>query len=74
MTSRDGAGGYTFNQVGPAIAQLVDDGSGNAVISTDLTATPIADLFYDASGNLYVVPRDVDRLDAVQLGADVSFY
>jgi hypothetical protein len=70
----DGAGGYTFNQVGPAIALLIDDGSGNVVISSDLTATPIADLFYDASGSLYVVPRDADRLDAVQLGADVTFY
>jgi hypothetical protein len=70
----DGAGGLTFDQVGPAIALLVDDGAGGVVISFDLTATPIADLFYDTAGNLLVVPRAADRLDAVEVGDDVFFY
>jgi hypothetical protein len=70
----DGAGGYAVNQVGPAIALLVDDGAGGVVISTAITATPIADLFYDIDGNLLVVLRTADRLDGVQLGDDVFFY
>jgi hypothetical protein len=70
----DGAGGFTFNQVGPAIALLVDDGNGNVVISTNLAATPVADLFYDIDGNLLVLLRTADRLDGVQLGDDVFFY
>jgi hypothetical protein len=70
----DGAGGFTFDQVGPAIALLVDDGAGNVVISPDLSATPVADLFFDTAGNLLVVPRAADRLDAVQVGNDVAFY
>jgi hypothetical protein len=70
----DGAGGLTFDQIGPAIALLADDGAGGVVVSFDLSATPAADLFYDTAGNLLVVPRTANRLDIAQVGDDVFVY
>ena len=70
----DGAGGLTINQVGPAIALLIDDGAGGMQVSTDLTQPPIADLSYDTGGDLWVVRRNCPRLHAVQVGGQVQFY
>jgi hypothetical protein len=65
---------YAVNQVGPAVAIFADDGAGGIEFTTDLTRTPVADLFYDAGGDLWLVPRTTDRLDAVQLGGGIQLY
>jgi hypothetical protein len=69
----DGAD-FTINQVGPAAAILIDDGAGNPTLSTDLTETPIADLYYDPAGNLWLVRRTCPRLHAVQVSGNITFY
>lgn len=65
---------YTISTTGPADAILVDAGSGNVSLSTDLLAAPVADLFYDPTGNLVLVRRTADRLDAVSVrGNAITF-
>lgn len=71
----DGAGGYTISTTGPAVAIFADDGAGGVVLTSDLTRAPIADLYYDTGGNLWLVRRTCNRLRAVQLaGANVQLY
>ncbi len=67
-------GDFSVDQVGPAAAIFVDDGSGDPMFSTDLTLTPIADLFFDPSGDLWLVRRTAERLHAVQVRGDVQLY
>lgn len=71
----DGAGGYQPSTVGPALAILIDDGAGGITVSTNLALVPIADLYYDTGGNLWVVRRVCNRLHAVQIsGGNVFTY
>jgi hypothetical protein len=70
----DGAGGYQPSLSGPAIALLVDDGASGVTVSTNLSLTPIADLFYDTGGDLWLVRRTCPRLEAVQVGSNVYTY
>jgi hypothetical protein len=58
---------YTISTTGPAVAILVASGS-DLTLSTDLLAAPAADLFYDSGGDLVLVLRSCDRLDAVLVG------
>jgi hypothetical protein len=69
----DGLGDIVLSSAGPAAAILVADGADIA-ISTDLTQSPVADLYADLTGDTWVVPRSASRLDAVQVGDDVTFY
>lgn len=70
-----GSGDMTINQIGPAIAILVDDGAGGVTLSTNLALTPIADLYYDTGSDLWMVRRSCKRLHAVQVGvAGVTLY
>ena len=69
----DGAD-LTFDQVGPAIAILADGGAGDLELTTDLSRTPIADLFFDAAGDLWVVPRTTSRLHAISMAGGIQLY
>lgn len=69
----DGAD-LVIDAIGPAAAIIADDGAGGLEITTDLTRTPVADLLSDGAGNIYVVPRTADRLEAVTVGGNIQLY
>lgn len=58
---------YVLSTTGPAAAIYVASGS-DLELSTDLTQTPAADLFYDPAGTLCAIRRSALRLSAFQLG------
>lgn len=62
------------NTVGPAAAVMADDGAGGIEITTDLSRTPIADLFFETGGDLVVVLRTRDRLEAALVGGNIQLY
>lgn len=63
-----------IDAIGPAVAVLADDGAGGLEITTDLTRAAAADLFTDGDGNLWVIPRTADRLEAVAVNGDIQLY
>jgi hypothetical protein len=63
----------TIDDVGPAVAIFVAT-EEDIVLSTDLSLEPVADLYYDPTGDLWVVPRTSPRLHAAQVGADIYLY
>lgn len=64
---------YTLSTTGPAAAILVLSGS-DLTLSTDLTADPDADLYYDPSGDLWLVLASRDRLEAVSISSNIITY
>lgn len=63
-----------IDAIGPAAALIADDGAGGLEVTTDLTRAAVADLFSDGDGNLWVVPRTADRLEAVTVAGNIQLY
>lgn len=61
---------------GPAAAIFADGGGSDIELTTDLTRTPVADVYDDenAGGNRWLVRRPLSRLNAVRVRGAVHLY
>jgi hypothetical protein len=67
------AGDYLVASSGTPVAQLNDD-DGDALVSTTLTDPPVAHIYPDDAGGLYVAMSDGPVLNVLSAGGNLATY